>query len=118
MRPFQLTSIAVVLGFAATCVSAEEIKDKKQFTDLIVDKKLVQGETWVKILKDGKVEGKGPKGGDISGAWEWSGKHYCRELVIEGVALPNDCQVVTINDGTVTFTHKEGAGVSVRWIIE
>lgn len=118
MKSFHLTLTAVVIGLAATFVSAEEIEDQRKFMELIVGKKLVQGETWVKILKDGKVEGKGPKAGDISGSWEWSGKYYCRELVIEGVALPNDCQVVTIDDGKVTFTHKEGAGVSVQWNIE
>ncbi|WP_170468193.1 hypothetical protein [Ruegeria arenilitoris] len=118
MKSFQLTLAALVLGLAATSVVAEEIEDQQKFIDLVVGKKLVQGETWVKILKDGKVEGQGPKAGDISGTWEWKGRYYCRNINIEEVAMPRDCQVVTIDQDKVTFTHKEGIGVSVRWTIE
>ncbi|WP_170334342.1 hypothetical protein [Ruegeria arenilitoris] len=118
MRSFQLMSLVVVLGCAVTQASAEEIESKHKFMELVVGKKLVQGQAWVKILKNGVVEGKGPEGGSISGSWEWKGTHYCRDLVIDGVPLPHDCQVVSLADDSVTFTHKDGSGISVSWTIE
>ncbi len=118
MANFRLMLSLVMFGFLAASVSAEEIESKTKFTDLIVGKKLVQGETWVIIHKDGTVEGKGPNGGSISGTWEWKNRYYCREIVIVGEVTPHDCQVVSIEDNTVTFTHKDGAGASVRWTIE
>ncbi len=118
MKLFQLTPVAVLFGLAVTQVSADEIDNKEKFSELVVGKKLVQENTWVRILKDGVVEGQGPKAGDISGSWEWKGKYYCRDLVIDDVPLPHDCQAVSIEGDTVTFTHKDGSGISVSWKIE
>lgn len=98
--------------------SAEDIESKTKFLEMVVGKKLVQDTTWVRILKDGMVEGKGPEAGDISGSWEWDGKYYCRDIVIDDVPLPRDCQAVSIIGDTVTFTHKDGSGISVSWKIE
>ncbi len=118
MTYFRLMSSLLLFGLLAPSVSAEVIENKAKFMNLIVDKKLVQGETWVTIHKDGTVEGKGPKGGSISGTWEWKDRYYCRRIVIVGEVMPHDCQLVSIADDTVTFTHKDGAGVSVRWTIK
>lgn len=118
MTFFRLMPTILLFGFLATIVSAEEIQNKEKFMNLIVGKKLVQGDTWVTIHKDGTVEGKGPKGGSISGSWEWKDRYYCRDIVIVGEVMPHDCQVVSVEGNSVTFTHKDGAGVSVRWNIE
>ncbi len=118
MAYLRLMPSMVLFVFLATNVSAEVIENKEKFMNLIVSKKLVQGETWVTIHKDGTVEGKGPRGGSISGSWEWSDRYYCRDIVIVDQEMPRDCQVVSVEGNTVTFTHKDGAGVSVRWTIE
>lgn len=118
MKSFHLVSWMALFGLAVTQASAEEIESKNKFLELVADKKLTQGETWVKILKDGVVEGKGPEAGKISGTWEWKGKYYCRDIVIDDVPLPHDCQAVSITGDSVTFAHKDGSGISVSWTIE
>lgn len=110
--------LLVGLGCAAAPASSEEIKSKQEFLKMVADKRLVQGETWVKILKDGTVEGKGPEAGTISGSWEWKEQYYCRDLVIDDVPLPHDCQEVVLEGDTVSFRHRDGSGISVSWKIE
>lgn len=68
MKPFQIAPAALMFALAVTQVAAEEIETKQRFEDLIVGKKLVQDKAWVRILTDGKVEGKGPKAGGIHGS--------------------------------------------------
>ncbi|MEW2918630.1 hypothetical protein AB1A64_16320 [Ruegeria sp. ANG10] len=118
MKVFHLVSWMALFGLTVTQASAEEIESKTKFLELVADKKLTQGQTWVKILKDGVVEGKGPEAGKIRGTWEWKGKFYCRDIVIDDVPLPHDCQAVSIKGDSVTFAHKDGSGISVSWTIE
>lgn len=110
--------IIAALTMGATSAMAEEIKTKDEFLEQIGGRKLVQGDNWVMLTLDGKVEGQGPKKGKITGTWTWQGPYYCRDITIDGVTLPHDCQAVTKKGDTVTFTHKKGDGVSVSWTIK
>jgi len=118
MKPFQIVPTALMFALAVTQAAAEEIETVQRFEELVVGKKLVQDKAWVRILTDGKVEGKGPKVGDIHGSWEWKDGLYCRDIVIDGEPLPHDCQSVSIAGDTVTFSHNDGSGISVSWSIE
>jgi len=114
-----LTSCVIAaLAIGTTPALAEEIEKKDLFLEQIGGRKLVQADSWVMISVDGKVKGQGPKKGKITGDWTWKGRYYCRDITIDGVTLPHDCQTVSKKGDTVTFTHKKGEGVSVSWIIK
>lgn len=93
------------------------ITTKQQFLDKVVERKLLQGDSWVVIHENGTVEGQGPKGGKVSGNWDWEGNYYKRLIVFDDETLPEDFQAVFIADDTVTFTHDKGQGESVSWTI-
>ncbi len=118
MKFLRLIPALLLLSSVSTLAIAEEIKGKQEFIELVSDKKLVLDNSWVRILRNGTVEGKGPDQGDITGTWEWKGRYYCRDIVIDGETLPPDCQTVTIEGNIVTFTHKEGSGISVSWAMD
>lgn len=119
VKNLALIAFAVAgLATAAAPALAEEILSKDQFLEQIAGKKLVDKNSWVLLSPDGKVSGRGPGDGEIVGHWTWSGRFYCRDIVIDNVAWPHDCQVVTREGDSVAFTHKEGAGISEVWTIE
>ncbi|MEX0348784.1 MAG: hypothetical protein AB3N15_05110 [Paracoccaceae bacterium] len=107
-----------LFSLSASAASAAEIRKKKQFIEEVAARKLVMGHSWVTIAPLGSVTGQGPKGGEITGNWRWDKRYYCRDITIDGVPLPPDCQSVSIRGNVVTFTHDKGKGVPVSWIIE
>ncbi len=113
-----VSSIVAMSIWFATPSLANEIDTKAKFLAEVAGRKLVEGKAWVIVAPGGSVEGQGPKGGKIEGHWDWDGKYYCREITIDGVHFPRDCQSVTRNGKDVGFTHKEGKGVTVNWRIE
>ncbi|MDA7949252.1 MAG: hypothetical protein MPJ78_17460 [Hyphomicrobiaceae bacterium] len=113
-----ITCLIAGLAPAATSAAAEEIKTKAQFVKQIAGKKLVQKDSWVVLSADGKVKGEGPAKGPIIGRWIWEGRYYCREITIDEVLFPRDCQVVTRNGDTVNFAHDQGKGITISWKIE
>lgn len=97
---------------------AEEITTKAQFLEQIAGRKLVQEDSWVVLTADGKVNGQGPAKGEITGTWVWNETYYCRDITVDGVTFPHDCETVTRDGDTVTFTHEKGEGIEVSWTIE
>ncbi len=119
MKGLALIACAVAgLALATTSAPAEEIMSKNQFLEQIAGKKLVDKNSWVVLSPDGKVSGRGPGDGEIVGRWSWRDRFYCRDIVVDNVAWPRDCQVVTREGDSVAFTHKEGRGISEVWTIE
>ncbi|MDP5217467.1 hypothetical protein Q5Y75_09585 [Ruegeria sp. 2205SS24-7] len=118
MKPIALFLTIALTGFVATTASAGEIKKEKQFLEEVAGRKLVMGHSWVRIAPEGSVSGRGPKGGEITGNWQWDGRYYCRDITIDAVPLAQDCQTVSVRGNVVTFTHKKGKGVPVSWVIE
>lgn len=106
------------LFLGGTQAMADQVKTRQQFIDEVAGKKLVQDDAWVIVSPDGTVEGAGPNGGKISGAWSWDDGFYCRDITINGVAEPRDCQRVVLDGNTVSFVHDKGEGISVDWTIE
>ena len=119
MKHLALIACAVAdLALAAAPAPAEEIMSKNQFLEQIAGNKLVDKNSWMLLSPDGKVSGRGPGDGEIVGHWDWEGRYYCRDIVIDNVAWPRDCQVVTREGNSIAFTHKECAGIPEVWTIE
>ncbi|MCP4319380.1 MAG: hypothetical protein GY789_26180 [Hyphomicrobiales bacterium] len=110
----------IIVGFVVggTSAMAKEITTEKQFLEQIAGRNLAETDSWVIISPDGTVSGKGPNNGKIVGKWIWEGRYYCRDIVIDGVPLPRDCQTVSIKGDTVAFTHNKGDGISIVWAIQ
>ena len=95
-----------------------QITNQKQFLEKVADRKLVQGSSWVIISATGSVNGEGPDEVPISGNWTWNETYYCRDISIDSVPLPHDCQTVTLDGNIVSFIHDKGRGITLSWVLE
>lgn len=110
-RIFELALTAGFLVATAGQVAAEDIRKENKFREVLADKRLVAGNTWVIISSDGKISGE-TNGTKFVGAWAWNKRFWCRTLVVGGESVPQDCQKVTLDGNQVTFTRNKGNGES------
>ncbi|KIC28634.1 hypothetical protein [Leisingera sp. ANG-M6] len=111
-----LTACALVFGIAAAApASAGAIKKQKDFVAAIAGKKLVSGNSWIVVSADGKLTGVSSKGEKITGAWVWNKRFVCRNVYVGSKQLPQDCQTVTTDGNTVTFTRDKGKGRAITY---
>ncbi|WP_424977841.1 hypothetical protein [Leisingera sp. S232] len=73
-------------------------------------KKLVSGNSWIVASADGKLTGVSRKGEKITGAWIWHKRFFCRNIYLGQTRLPEDCNTVSIDGNTATFTRDKGKG--------
>ncbi|MBY6139860.1 hypothetical protein KUV26_10475 [Leisingera daeponensis] len=116
MRILHLTACALAFSIAAAApASAGAIKKQSDFVAAVAGKKLVSGNSWIVVGADGKLTGVSSKGEKIVGAWVWNKRFVCRNVYIGNTQLPQDCQTVSLDGNTVTFTRNKGKGKSVTY---
>ncbi|SDX14567.1 hypothetical protein SAMN05444358_103155 [Ruegeria halocynthiae] len=113
MKSFvKLTAVTCVALGTAMAAEAKDIKKENQFLDAVAGKTLSGNEAILVISADGKLTGKLKDGRKVAGAWVWSKRFWCRNLVVGGKALPQDCQTVSLDGDQVTFIRNKGKGDS------
>lgn len=106
--------IAAVVSIAlATPVAADfkPIKSEADFLAIIGGKTLVDehGGTYV-VNGNGTMAGKTPKGVKLNGAWKWSGKFWCRNIVVGTKELGTNCQTWEVDGSAYRVTRDKGRG--------
>ncbi len=118
MRLIVLTAaMAGVFLCSAASSDAKELRKQNQFLDAVAGKKLVSGDTWLVISPDGKISGVGRNNAKLTGAWAWSKKFWCRNVVVGDKAFPEDCLKVSIDGNQVTFARNKGKGDAIIYTI-
>ncbi|WP_435256824.1 dihydrodipicolinate reductase [Thioclava sp. FR2] len=112
MRPFLIALLAALLPFSALANDFEPIKDRDEFLSLVGDKNLRIGlyNLTLKVTPDGQISGKA-MGWDITGAWDWKGGYFCRQMDWSGKEIDYNCQLVEKRgESELRFTSDKGAG--------
>lgn len=114
------TAILFGLAVAAPAVADfKKISKEADFVKVLAGKTLsdTNGGTYV-IKADGTMSGKAPNGDKIRGAWKWSGKFWCRNIVVGTRELGTDCQTWEVDGANYRVTRKKGKGQSTNGIIK
>lgn len=107
-----LTVAALLMFGAASGAFAKDVKKENQFLDAVAGKTLTGNGATLVISADGKLSGQLSDGRKFAGAWVWNKRYWCRNLVVGGTKVPQDCQTVSLDGNQVTFTRQKGKGDS------
>lgn len=50
--------------------------------------------------------------GLITGTWRWDDRFYCRNIIVNAVALKPDCLTVSVKGNEAIFTRHRGKGLA------
>lgn len=108
---FFLASVfaAVFIAGSAAANEFSQVTDESQFVSLVSGKQLTRFGIKLGVTQDGQILGKA-FGKPVSGAWQWSGGLFCRDLYFGDRDLGPNCQVVKIDGSTIRFIADRGAG--------
>ncbi len=111
MRFLSLTALAATLALVSTLpAEARQVRKQADFVKALAGKTLTAGNSWLILSADGKIKGVTGKGDKITGLWVWNKRFMCRNVYVGQKQLPQDCQTVSIDGDTVTFTRERGKG--------
>ncbi|MEM9754823.1 MAG: dihydrodipicolinate reductase [Pseudomonadota bacterium] len=107
------------IAFAATLslagiapAVAEEftvIDSRDTFLSLVDGRELTRLGIRLEVTPDGRIEGRA-FGTPVTGAWQWDGGYFCRDLFYGDEDLGPNCQQVTLRGSTIRFTSDRGTG--------
>jgi len=114
MRP--VTFAASVLSLALIAAPAvaqafEQITTRDAFVAAVKGRDLTRLGISVAVSPSGGIEGRA-FGYPVTGAWNWQGNYFCRDLYWGGDRLDPNCQAVLIQGDTIRFTSDKGSGRS------
>ena len=120
MKPVKIiVAAAVLVTFGATFVDAagKKIRTEAEFNQMVVGKTLSYPDgTFIKVTK-GNLSGKAGNGQKITGAWNWQGRFWCRNVVVDGNALGTNCQQFEIDGTAVRVTRDKGRGDVINAVL-
>lgn len=109
-RLFALATL-LAASFAAP-VAAEDfevVSSRDSFLSLITGRELTRVGIRLEVTPDGQIIGRA-FGTPVTGAWNWNGGYFCRDLYFGDEDLGPNCQQVAIRGQTLRFTSDRGAG--------
>ncbi|SFD72872.1 dihydrodipicolinate reductase [Roseivivax sediminis] len=110
---------AAMAAMLAGAVGAEPAKvdGRGEFLDLVQGRTLSRPLVSLQVGADGSITGSGA-GWDVTGSWTWQDGYFCRDINWGGDDLGYNCQLVTVDDGRITFVEDRGAGRSAGFSID
>lgn len=106
-------SIAIALGASLALPAAASefrmITDQGEFVSLVTERDLTRFGIRLEVRPDGGIDGSA-FGRTVTGAWNWRGSYFCRDLFFGQQDLGPNCQAVLINGNTVRFVADQGQG--------
>jgi len=97
--------------FAGPALAEFQLVDQRdRFLSLVKDRDLTRFGISLKVTEDGRIQGRA-FGQKVSGAWNWNGRYFCRDLFVNGDELDaGNCQLVHVRGDTLRFTSDRGQG--------
>jgi hypothetical protein len=102
---------AVLLSGQVEADGFRTITDKDSFVSLVEGRQLTRLGIRLDVSPAGQITGKA-FGRDVTGAWDWNGGFFCRDLYYGSQYLGPNCQLVQVNGSTMRFIADRGAGQS------
>ena len=102
---------ALAEGWSLADSGAEfrRIDNRAKFVELVGEGELTRFGVAVKVEPDGQIRGRA-LGRSVTGAWDWRGGYFCRDLFWGSRGLGTNCQSVAVSGQIVRFTSDEGRG--------
>jgi len=119
-KTFSVPAALAVLGiFVASLASApsaradtfEQVTNKSEFVQLVNGRTLRYPGVRLMVTPQGAIQGRG-LGIPVTGAWQWRGGFFCRDLYWGERDLGPNCQAVLRNGDTLRFVSDQGSGQS------
>lgn len=109
MRAALVAVFSSCLAIPAMADGFSQITDRDQFMSLVEGRDLTRMGIEVVVTPDGDIRGRA-FGRDVSGAWQWDGAYFCRDLYWGERNLGSNCQAVERDGNTLRFTSDQGEG--------
>lgn len=107
------TTSALLIGLLAPAQAAAEsvtrVESRESFVALISGRELKRFGITLIVTPDGDISGRA-FGKEVTGAWNWDGGYFCRDLAFGGEALEYNCQVVEKRGDALRFIADKGQG--------
>ncbi|MCR9146060.1 MAG: dihydrodipicolinate reductase [Rhodobacteraceae bacterium] len=87
----------------------DPVESRDRFVALISDKTLTRLGINLVVTPSGKIAGRA-FGRNVTGAWQWNGGYFCRDLFWGERDLGANCQAVQIDGRTIRFVSDRGTG--------
>ncbi len=103
---------AMLAGGGAAPAAAEgfaTVESRDQFVQIISGRDLTRFGINVDVSPSGQISGRA-FGYPVTGAWQWSGSYFCRDLYWGSDSLGQNCQAVRISGTTIRFISDRGTG--------
>ena len=107
-----ILALSLSVAVPAVPAAASEFRlvtDRNEFVQLVDGRELTRFGIRLRVSPEGDIEGRG-FGHDVWGAWEWSGRFFCRDLGYGNTELGHNCQAVAVRGDTVRFVADQGQG--------
>lgn len=102
-------TVFVAMTATAQAEGFQRVDSRDGFVQLIDGRDLTRLGIRLSVSPAGKIEGRA-FGRPVTGAWQWTGGYFCRDLYFGSRDLGPNCQVVQVRGGTVRFIADEGKG--------
>ncbi len=112
MRSVTSTACAVSLSlFAAPALaqSFETVTTRDAFVAAVSGRALTRLGITMSVAPNGEIKGRA-FGSPVTGAWNWQGNYFCRDLYWGADRLDPNCQTVQISGDTIRFIPDRGKG--------
>lgn len=106
-----LAALLAALSFS-TPATAEEfsvVSSRDTFVSLIEGRELTRFGVTLEVTRDGQIIGQA-FGTEVTGAWDWNGGYFCRDLFYGDRDLGPNCQQVSLNGSSMRFQSDQGTG--------
>ncbi len=109
--------LALTVATPAMADGFQVIGDRGSFIQLIKDRQLKRFGITLQVSPDGRIQGRA-FGKPVTGAWDWNGRYFCRDLFYGEQNLGQNCQLVQLRGQTIRFTSDQGTGDSADLRLE
>lgn len=103
---------ATVLALLAPLPAAAElvrISDRDTFVSVVEGRELNRIGVSLQVRADGSIGGRA-LGRDVTGTWSWENGFFCRTLDAGDRQFGRNCQVVSVDGGSIRFHADQGTG--------
>ncbi|WP_420862104.1 dihydrodipicolinate reductase [Algirhabdus cladophorae] len=113
-RVLIISVLAAMVPSLVAASGARQVTDRSEFIGLVEGKTISRPLVKLNVSPDGRISGKGAKWA-VSGEWSWQNGYFCRSLDWGGKDLGYNCQRVTVDGGSISFTSDKGKGRSAEF---
>ena len=104
-----IAALAVAMASPTFADGFRVVDDRSTFIDLVNGKSLTRMGIRLMVAPSGEIKGRA-FGRDVTGAWNWNGGYFCRDLYYGQRDLGPNCQQVRVRGQTLRFISDRGTG--------